>query len=472
MNAQPKMLSYSSNLPPFSQEAEEAVNAAVMSYPDMYYSVAAYLKAEMFYLVRTGTIWNAIERCMQRDGTVNIISLGDELKGMGELDTIGGASHLMQLAADAPPSIYAEVYARMVERAHVRRQLQRAADDIKALADDESLAISDVIAESQSAFMNATIGGLKRRDANMHEIMFDVGEQLSKAYDAHVRGETLFTGIATGFHELDKLLGGMQKGDLLTLAACTGVGKSALISSMLLNLRNVRVPDEQRPGELRPLRFGGFTMEMGKGQYGQRMLSAYTTINSAKIRQGHLSEHEYKMLVDAQSTLSDHNILIDDSGAPTPEYIVNKCHEWRIAGGLDFVFVDYLQHMSTSPSQQREGRPRQVGFNAESMKNLARDLNIPVLQAAQLNRDVEDRGDKRPLLSDLKDSGQIEQESDVVMFIYRDALYNPVTEHPNLAELIIAKHRNGPTGMVSLYFNKACVRFENGETRRVNLENL
>lgn len=457
------------NVAPYSQQAEESLLGAVIAHAPSYYAIAAFLHSDMFYLLRSRLVWEAIVRCMIRDKTVDMLTICDELTASGDLDHVGGFAYIMQITNDVPTHIHAEVYARLIERAATRRKLLKAAERIKDLALDESTAIESVITESQSTLIAATLGGTAKRDASMRDIMLNVGSRLDAAYDARMRGETTLSGIPTGFDGYDKLLGGLQNGTLIILAAPTGVGKSAAIASMLVNMGRQTIV---RNDVLRPIRIGGFTMEMDAEQYGDRLLSIYTGISTVKIREGWFTAQEHYDLTNAQAAIGAMKIMLDDSSQPTPEYVVAKCNEWRMQGGLDFVFVDYLQNMGDSEMTFGQPAVYKVGYKSKMLKALARDLNIPVMAACQLSRDIYKRTDKRPMLSDLRDSGEIEQDADVVTFIHRESVFNDATEHPNSADFIVAKHRNGPTGAVGLYFNRACVRFENGEVRRVSLDEL
>ncbi|MBC7812814.1 MAG: replicative DNA helicase [Burkholderiales bacterium] len=449
-------LAQRANLPPYSQEAEEAVIGAVISNPDAFLSVTAFLQIEDFYLLRHSNIWKALLRLNERGDPIDLLTVSEELSNMGVLDEIGSVAYLMQLVNNTPTSIHAEVYGRLVERAAIRRRLLKAADEIKALALDEELSIERVTDEAESRLFSVTDRQMKREFIPMNVAIseyFDVIEHLVANSDQPL-------GLPSGFKDLDKLLGGFQRSDLLIFAGRPGMGKTSFLLTVALNAAKLRA------------RIAIFTMEMGVEQIVQRIVSMETGINTQKLRLGQLSPHEWALFVQATGNVSNLRIFIDDTPSLTPTQMRSKCRRLAHEEGIDLIIVDYMQLMSGGSNSFNNNRVQEISYISRTMKELARELNVPVFSAAQLSRAVEQRQDKRPVLSDLRESGSIEQDADVVMFLYRDSIYNEATEHPNLADVIIAKHRNGPTGTVSLYFNKSITRFEDGEVRRVNLDEL
>jgi replicative DNA helicase len=440
---------------PYSQEAEEAVIGAVLINPPSFFSVASFLNAEDFFILRHQHIWQALLRLNERGDDIDYVSIGQELKNIGKLDEIGGYAYITQLITNTPTSIHAEVYGRLVERAAVRRRLLSAADRIKMLALDEELTVERVMDEAETELFGVSERQLTRELVPMREA-------LSLYYD-HLEGlmqagaETI--GLPAGFKDLDKLLGGLQKSDLLVFAGRPGMGKTSWLLSVALNVARL------------DRRVLIFTMEMGVDQIVQRMVSMESAINSQKLRVGNLTQQERSKFHQVVDNLSHFHIFIDDTPAMTPLQMRSKCFRLMREHGIDLVILDYMQLMNAGGSYENN-RVQEISYISRSMKELARELNIPIISAAQLSRAVEQRQDKRPVLSDLRESGSIEQDADVVMFLYRDEVYNEATEFPNQAEIIVAKHRNGPTGTISLYFDKSLTKFLNAAERSIDLSHM
>lgn len=459
----------SSQMPPYSQEAEEALIGSVINNDRVYYDLPL-IEPDEFYLLRHAYLWQAITTCVKEFKRIDPLVLCEYLENAGRLDLVGGQHYISSLMDAAYDTYNAPVYAQLVKRCAIRRELLRAADHIKALAVDEELATPEIIHDVHSTILRITADGLNRRDVSLQSIVFTESERMDKVQEAYLRGEPILSGLPTGFSDLDAVLGGLKGPDFLLFAGRPGMGKSAFITSMLLLLCRMRLSyltESRRP------RVGVFTLEMSKEQYARRLLAGLSRISIPKLNLPHLlTEQENYDRINAEGILGAMDILIDDTPRPTPEDVMQTAMRWALEGELDLVAVDHLARMAASPTTKGMNKEAQVGHVGVSMKTLARELNIPVWCAHQLNRAVELRADKRPIMSDLRDSGRMEEEADVIMFLYRDAVYNEASTQPNLADVIIAKHRNGPTGTVSLYFNKSIALFENGETRHINLENL
>lgn len=605
---------------PFSPEAEEAVLGAILTNPNAYFSVAAFLNQDDFFLLRHQWIWQAIQRIIERNEDFDYLTVGQELNDLGRLDEIGGIPYLMRLINNTPTSVHAEVYGRLVERASVRRRLLKAAEEIKAVALDEELGIERVIEEAESRLFNVT------ESQNQRDLL-PIRDAISEYFDRieflmENRDQAL--GLPTGFRAVDTLLGGLQRSDLLIFAGRPGMGKTSFMLSVVLNAA----------------RFGGriaiFTMEMGVEQIIQRLVSMETGINMQMLRLGQISQQEESRLVEAMGRLSKFQVYIDDTPALTPLQMRTKMRRMAREVGVDLIIVDYMQLMNAGGIYENN-RVQEISYISRSLKELARELNVPVMSAAQLSRAVEQRQDKRPQLSDLRESGclagdtliylpdsgryvpirdlagtngfrvsslnpdswklepavvshafstgvkpvfklttqlgrtiratanhkfltingwkrldelaneecvalpqlqnealalpaaaneafsreglrpspthapvldmdvywdaiasiepdgetdvydltvpgnsnfvanniivhnSIEQDADIVMFLYRDEVYNEATEYPNQADIIVAKHRNGPTGVVSLYFDKKITRFLDATAQNIDL---
>ena len=454
MSTQPS--SISGQFAPYSQEAEEAVLGAVMVNPDAFLGVASFLTAEDFYILRHSYIWEALLRISERNEQIDFVTLQDELRALNRLNDVGGPAYLLHLVNSTPTSIHAEVYGHLVERAAVRRRLLIAADEIKALALDEQLTIEKVTSDSESKLFNVTERNLRRELIPMRDAISAYFERVEYLIQ-HPEDNKL--GLPTGFHDFDELLGGLQRSDLLIFAGRPGMGKSSFLLSVALNAARIGA------------RILIFTMEMGHEQLVQRFMSMETGINTQKLRSGQLTQQEWQRFVNASGKLGNLNIFIDDTPAMTPLQIRTKCRRIAHEYGLDLVIVDYMQLMNAG-SGYENNRVQEISYISRSLKELARELNVPLFSAAQLSRAVEQRQDKHPQLSDLRKSGSIEQDADIVIFLYRDVVYNEATEFPNRADLIIAKHRNGPTGVVSLHFEKTLTKFTDARMTTIDLSAL
>jgi len=434
---------------PHSREAEEAVVGAVLINPEVYYDLAQFLQAEDFYIHRLRFIWEAFVRLQERRVPVDSLTVSEELEDMGRLEEIGGPAYLTALLNQVPTTLHAEAYGKIVEAASIRRRLLTAANSIATLAYDESEAIDTVMGEAEKAIFN--VGERKMR----HDVR-PIREVLSEYYD-HVdelaRRADDIVGVPTGFTDLDKMLGGLQPSDLLITAGRPGMGKTAL---MLTIVHNASLIHKKRVAV--------FSLEMSNEQVVQRLIAQQTGIDSQRLRSGKLTDEDWPVFNHAIEVLGDTRIYLDDTPALTPLQLRTKCRRLHMEYGIDLVIVDYLQLMSSET--RNDNRVQEVSYISRSLKQLARELNVPLIAAAQLSRAVEQRADKEPQLSDLRESGSLEQDADIVMFIYRDEKDPSMA---NVTHLKIAKHRNGPVGQVDLIFRSNLTKFENAATRKVHL---
>ncbi len=439
-----------------SLEAEEAVLGAVLLEPKAYLTIAAFLNDEDFFLKRHEYIWSALGRLQERGDAIDYVTLAEELAAMGVLDEIGGAAYLTSLVNNTPTATHAEVYGEMVSRTSTRRKMLRAADEIRQTALDEDLPIDKVISDAEEKLFAVTDGQLKREFVPIWDAVSDYYDEIEKLLELGAAA----IGIPTGFRALDGLLSGFQKSDLVVFAGRPGMGKTSWILTVALHAA--------RLGK----RVAIFTMEMGVEQMVQRLLSMETGIAITKLRAANISPREQTRLTEAIGRIANLPLFIDDTPSISPIEMRTKCRRLQHEYGLDIVMVDYMQLMSAGKAYENN-RVQEISFISRSLKELARELNVCVLSTAQLSRAVEQRQDKRPQLSDLRESGTIEQDADAVMFLYRDEVYNPdTTEFPNQADIMLSKHRHGPTGMVQLYFEKSFTKFADLKIQRVDLSNL
>jgi len=445
-------------LAPHSVEAEEAVLGAILMNPESLHEVAPFLTAEDFFIVRHGWIYEAILRLHERGDAIDERTVTEELRAQGRLEEIGGLSYIAYLFNSTPTALHAETYGHIVERAALRRRLLGAAGEIAQLAHDEERDINHVIDQAEATLFTVTERRLRQELVPMRIAMsayFDRIERLREHKD-----EAL--GVPTGFYDLDKLLGGLQRGDLIIVAGRPGMGKTSMLLTLALNAA--------RQGDAR---IAIFSMEMSNEQLVQRLIASETGISAQDLRLGNIDDAEWARFVQAVGSMSNLKIYFDDSPAISAMQLRTKCRRLYREFGLDLVIVDYLQLMSAGTNVGRDtNRVQEITFISRSLKELARELNVPVLSAAQLSRAVEQRQDKRPQLSDLRESGSIEQDADIVLFLYRDEVYNEATERPNEADVIVAKHRNGPTGTITLLFQKELTKFVNLRRQRVDLSGI
>ncbi|MFV1949132.1 MAG: replicative DNA helicase [Anaerolineales bacterium] len=442
-------------LVPHSRESEEAVIGAVLINPEAYYDVAQFLQQDDFYIHRNQWIWQAFISLHDRNEAIDFVTVTEELDQKGHLADIGGAAYITKLINNVPSSLHAEAYGRRVEETSIRRRMLTAANKIAKLAYEENLSLETVMDDSEKAVFNVSERRLTRDLQPIRTVLsdyFDRIEELSQRDDALV-------GVPTGFFDIDKMLGGLQPSDLLIIAGRPGMGKtgfllSALKNAALIHKKHVAV----------------FSLEMSNEQLVQRLIAQETGIDSTRLRSGKLSPDEWLLFTQAIEVLTDTHIFLDDTPALTPLQLRTKCRRLHLEYKLDLIVVDYLQLMGGDV--RSNNRVQEVSEISRNMKILARELNVPVLAAAQLSRAVEQRSDKRPVLSDLRESGSLEQDADIVMFIYRPEVYEEDTAFKNLAEIIIAKHRNGPTGDVQLVFRKNLAKFENAATRDIDLSQV
>lgn len=445
----------SASMTPHSREAEEAVIGAVLINPESYYDVAQFLKSNDFYLHRHKWIWEAFVRLNERNESIDYITVTQELEKMERLEDVGGEAYVTQLINNVPSSLHAEAYGHRVEETAIRRRMIEAANKIAQLAHEQKLSLETVMDDSEKAVFNVTERRLSRDLQPIQEVLtdyFDRIEELSK------RDEELI-GVPTGFYDLDKMLGGLQKSDLLIVAGRPGMGKTGFLLSVAKNAslthrKNVAI----------------FSLEMSNEQVVQRIISQKTGISTQVLRSGKLAPNQWELFTQAIEVLSDTRVFLDDTPALTPLQLRTKCRRLHMEHGLDLVIVDYLQLMTDDT--RTDNRVQEVSAISRNLKVLARELNVPVFAAAQLSRAVEQRSEKRPVLSDLRESGSLEQDADIVMFIYRPEVYEEDTVQENLAEIIIAKHRNGPTGDVQLIFQKNLAKFMNAAHERRSLADL
>jgi replicative DNA helicase len=433
---------------PHSRDAEEAVVGAVFINPEVYYDVAQFLNADDFYIHRHRWIWEAFTSLHEQRIPIDLLTVSDELDRRGQLSEVGGTAYLTALVNQVPSSLNAESYGRIVEGHSIRRKMINAANQIASIAYNEKTSVDDVMDEAEKAVFNVSERRLKH---DLRPISSVLSEYYDRIDDLAKRPEDV-VGVPTGFIDLDKMLTGLQPSDLLIIAGRPGQGKTGFLLSIAMHA-----------GLIRKKKVAIFSLEMSNEQVVQRLIAQQTGIDSQRLRTGKLQENEWPLFTHAIEVFGDTHIYLDDTPAITPLQLRTKCRRLHMEFGLDLIIVDYLQLMGGDT--RTDNRVQEVSYISRNLKVLARELNVPVLAAAQLSRAVEQRSDKRPVLSDLRESGSLEQDADIVMFIYRPDQYEKDTVKQNIAEIIVAKHRNGPVGSVELVFRSALAKFENAATR-------
>lgn len=422
---------------PFSQEAEEAVIGAVIVNPEAYLAVAAFLKADDFYVLRNGLIWEACERISRRGDRIDYLTVTDELRTQKRLDDVGSAAYLTQCINSAPSSVYAETYGAIVQRAAIRRRYMLAASEIQRLARDETIPTETV----ESEVMKRLIGIQSVSSSGVVRISDAVNRHMARTSEAFENPREML-GIPSALPSVNKHTRGYRKGKFYVGAGRPGMGKSSWLLTEAAFMCGMK------------LRVFFGTLEMPEEEVVNNLIAAECMIAPDRLESGEMQEAEFSKYVRAAAVVDQWAMTIDDTGALTPQQLRLKCLRMKQESGLDAVFVDYVQLMMGGREIKYDNRDQEIGYISRSLKNLAKELDVPVIAAAQLSRAVENRQDKHPQLSDLRESGNIENDADMVMLFYRDDYYNPpaVPNAISPADLAIAKHRGGRTGMLHVGF--------------------
>ena len=432
-------------IPPQNVDAEKSLLGAILIDEEVLADVAEITKVIDFYDKRHSIIYDGMIRLYERRSPVDLLTLTDELKKRGDLDTIGGSSYLSELTNYVPTAAHAKSYADIVSQAAVRRRLIRAGGEISDLAFNEELSVPQLLGQSEAELFNVSDQSLKQDLTSIEEILDESFERLDELY----KNKGSLRGIKTGYRDLDNMTAGLQRSDLIILAARPAMGKTTLVTNLAYNVATI---------EKKSVLF--FSLEMSKEQLVDRMLADAAGVDSWNIRTGNLSDDDFAKLSEAMGEMAEAPIYIDDTPGVSVLEMRTKARRAAHENELGLIIIDYLQLMQGSGSSQAQGnRVQEVSEISRGLKLLARELNVPVSAHSPLSRSVESRQPQIPQLADLRESGSIEQDADIVMFIYREAYYNPETERENITDLILAKHRHGPTGTVELYFHPERLRF-------------
>ncbi len=432
---------------PQNIDAEQGALGSMIIDPEAISQVADFLRAEDFYRDAHRTIYETILHLYNRREQADFITICDVLERRQKLDDIGGAGYIISLINRVPTSGNIVYYGRIVERTSMLRRLISASGEIAALAyeaeDDASVAVERA---EQLIFEISQRTNNMSRDSSLVQLLSDYMAKLDILHSQ--RGKIV--GVPSGFVDLDRLTGGFRKSDLIVLAARPAIGKTSCALSIALQ---AALKFKQR--------IGVFSLEMSQEQLVERLVSMETGINLQRLNTGNVEDDEWEKIIQAMGTLSEANIRVDGTSVLSPVQMRSRARHWVQEQGMDLIIIDYMQLMQPNDDTKRkqENRVQIIDEISRNLKLLARELNIPILVLAQLSRAVENRMSKVPQLSDLRESGGIENNADIVMFIYRDEVYNPETDRKGFADIIVAKHRNGPIGQIVLKFNAPTTRF-------------
>jgi replicative DNA helicase len=434
---------------PQSKQAEAGVLGSMIIDPECIGEVVELLKEDSFYSLEHQVIYNAILSLYEKSKSANVAIDGmlllEQLKSTNQLEQIGGAEYLKKVIETVPSSANVAYYAKIVREKQFLREMIQAATEILDESYDQSGEVRDKIDHAEQKIFAITNENASGSASSLVELVSEVYELIEKRQDVHI------TGLPTGFDELDELTCGLQNGEMIIIAGRPSMGKTALA----LNIAEQIGVDAKNPLAI-------FSLEMGKQQLAERLLCSRSKIDAQLVRRGFLRDEDYKKLIDGCGELSQSNIYIDDSAGLSPLEIRGKARRLKSMHDIKCILIDYLQLMSAG-SLRVESRQQEITMISRYLKALARELNVPVIVLSQLNRTPETREDHRPRMSDLRESGSIEQDADVIMLLHREDYYHqndPNYDKNNSAEIIIAKQRNGPTGTVKLTFLEQFTRFE------------
>jgi replicative DNA helicase len=429
-------------VPPHSVESEQSILGSILLDKDAMITVAEIISPDDFYKEAHKIIYESMVSLSNKSEPIDIITLTEELKGKGHLTDVGGISYITSLSTVVPTTSNVKFYTDIVKEKSVLRKLIKASNDIIKLGYEKSIKIEDVIDQAEKKIFDISQEKASDDFKPINEVLMDTYDMIEQLYT----NKSDVTGVTTGFKDLNKKMNGFQRTDLILIAARPAMGKTAFSLNLVQNAAikgNASV--------------AVFSLEMSKEQLVQRMLSSQSSVDLKRIKTGTLGDSDWPRIIDAMAVLSDTKIHIDDTPGIKISELRSKCRKLKIEQGLDLVLIDYLQLMEGDG--KNESRQQEIAQISRSLKILAKELNCPVIALSQLSRAPEQRADHRPMLSDLRESGSIEQDADIVMFLYRDEYYNADSESKNICEVIISKNRHGETGSVELVWLGEVQRF-------------
>lgn len=436
---------------PHNTEAEASLLGAILIDADALVKIADTVSDTDFYDQRHQRIYEAVNQLYERRSPIDVLTLADQLKSNGSLELVGGASYLTELTNFVPTAAHVEQYAEIVAQKALRRRLIHASQQIVTLGYDESKALRELVEEAETSLFQVSQKHIKQSIVSLETIL---AESFDRLDDLH-KDKAKIRGVPTGFRDLDNVLAGLQRSDLFILAARPSMGKTAFALNLAHNVATLaKVPVLV------------FSLEMSKEQLVDRLLSMESGVDAWALRTGNLTDTDFEKIGHAMGMLSEAPIYIDDTPGITVSDLRTKARREAHKHPLGLIVVDYLQLMSGgSRFGGSDNRVQEISEISRGLKGIARELNVPLIALSQLSRSVESRNPQIPQLADLRESGSIEQDADVVAFIYREEYYNPETDRKSITDLLIKKHRNGPTGGVELFFDKEKQRFRSLDTK-------
>lgn len=433
-------------VPPQNIEAEQAVLGAMMIDKEAISKATEILRENDFYRQDHRAVYQVIVDLFSKNQAVDMVTVTEALKREGKLEDVGGIQFITYLANAVPTAANVSYHAKIVEEKSLLRQLISVSTQIAGSGYEGTEDVNSLLDNAERMILGVSERKISRDFAPIKEVVMSAVDRIDELYNK--KGG--ITGIATGFIDFDHLTSGLQPSDLILIAARPSMGKTALVLNMA---QHVAIREKKA--------VAFFSLEMSKEQLVQRMLCSEASIDSSRLRIGELEDNDWEKLIWAADSLSRAEIFIDDTPGITVMEMRAKARRLKVEHNLQLIVIDYLQLMQGSGKKSGENRQQELSDISRSLKALARELNVPVIALSQLSRSVESRQIKRPMLSDLRESGALEQDADLVAFLYREDYYDKETENKNITELIIAKHRNGPVDTVKLFFHKQFTRFAN-----------
>ena len=430
-------------IPPQNIDAEKSLLGAVLIDEETLADISEHVTPKDFYEKRHAIIYGGMMRLYEKHKPVDLLTLTEELKRKNEIEGVGGSAYLTELTNYVPTAAHAEAYAELVAQKAVRRRLIKASGDISELGYNEDTTTQELLEKAEAELFSVSDQSLKQDLVSLESILTESFDRMEELH----RNKGSLRGVRTGWRDLDTMTAGLQRSDLIILAARPAMGKTTLVTNLAYNIGTIAK---------QPVLF--FSLEMSKEQLVDRMLADASGVDAWNIRTGSLSDDDFSKLSEAMGEMAEAPIFIDDTPGVSVLEMRTKARRAAHEQPLGLIIVDYLQLMQGS-GRDNGNRVQEVSEISRGLKLIARELNVPVIALSQLSRSVESRSPQIPQLADLRESGSIEQDADIVMFIYREAYYNPETERQNMTDLYIAKHRNGPTGKVELYFHPERLRF-------------
>ncbi|WIW70680.1 MULTISPECIES: replicative DNA helicase [Anaerosinus] len=431
-------------VPPQNIEAEQAVLGAMLIEKEAISKVAEFVKGADFYREAHRIIFDVMLELFNKNEAVDLVTVIELLRKNDQLEKVGGIAYVTSLANSVPTAANVTYHGKIVEEKALLRQLINSATEIAGMGYEDSEEVADILDKAEKKILEVSERKINGDFTPIKKIVLDTFSKIEQLYDS--KGG--ITGLSTGFKDLDKLTSGLQPSDLILIAARPSMGKTAFTLNIASHV-GIR--------EKKAVAF--FSLEMSKEQLVQRMICSEAPIDSQRLRVGDLEDRDWTKLIGAADKLASSPIFIDDTPGITVMEMRSKARRLKIEHDLQLIIIDYLQLMQGSGSKGSDNRQQEISEISRSLKALARELNVPVIALSQLSRSVESRQVKKPMLSDLRESGSLEQDADIVAFLYREDYYDPDTENKNITDIIIAKHRNGPVDTVQLFFHKHFTKF-------------